>query len=300
MAHTVVRLTGDYEAREAEARRRGCAMVWHQHLNSVADPKPSYTLVEVAEPTTARELRCARAAAVNYEKLLHGGFGDGDGVKVLGDGARGESIIDNTLEAYISEPLFASNPAQAKWVAKPENQRALANAAVDAIKATYPDGSVIGLSIGHIGKTSNPRDRGASVVGTGLTEAAVCTEIIAEMERLLTAKEVTVEPETPYWTVTSIFPTPEAALSYVAWCKASAIAAVPSGIMAVAHGNDAKSRAAEAEAERRGAVCPFGRIRTTQDSYIHFAVRTPYLPAVTPEAPWAIASQTPARVVLER
>jgi hypothetical protein len=191
MAYKVVRLTGDYEAREAEAKRRGCAMVLHQHLNSVADPKPSYTLVEVAYPTTARELKCARDAAANYETLLKGGLGYGSGVRVLKDGDRGESIIDNTLEAYISEPLFASNPTQAKWVAKPESQRALARAAVDAIQANYPDGSVIGLSIGHIGKTSNPRDRGARVVGTGLTEAAVCTEIIAEMERLLLLEEET-------------------------------------------------------------------------------------------------------------
>ena len=185
MAYTVVRLTGDYTAREAEARRRGCAMVWHQHLNSVADPRPSYTLVEVAYPTTARELKCARDAAVNYARRLGGGYGDGDGVKILKDGARGESIVDGNVEAFISEPLFASNPTQAKWVAQSANQRALAKDAVDAIKANYPDGSVIGLSIGHIGKTSNPSDRGAIVVGTGLTEAAVCTEIIAEMERLL-------------------------------------------------------------------------------------------------------------------
>jgi len=187
MAYTVVRLTGDYTAREAEARRRGCAMVWHQHLNSVADPRPSYTLIEVAYPTTARELKCAHDAAVNYARRLGGGYGDGDGVKILKDGARGESIVDGNTEAFISEPLFASNPAQARWVAQPANQHALAKDAVDAIKANYPDGSVIGLSIGHIGKTSNPRDRGATVVGTGLTEAAVCTEIIAEMERLLVA-----------------------------------------------------------------------------------------------------------------
>lgn len=198
MAYKVVRLTGDYEAREREAKRLGCAMVWHQHLNSVADPRPSYALVEVAYPTTAREIMCALDAAANYARRLGGGFGDGDGVKVLKDGARGESIIDNTREAYISEPLFASNPAQAKWVAKPENQRALAKDAVDAIKANYPDGSVIGLSIGHIGKTRNPRDRGATVVGTGLTEAAVCTEIIAEMERLLRLEEAPV-PDEPLW-----------------------------------------------------------------------------------------------------
>lgn len=281
MAYKVVRLTGDYEAREAEARRRGCAMVWHQHLNSVGDPRPSYALVEIAEPTTQRELRCARDAAANYAKLLGGGLGAGDGVKVLKDGERGENIIDNTLEAYISEPLFASNPAQARWVAVPANQRALARAAVDAIKANYPDGSTIGLSIGHIGKTSSPRDRGAVVVGTGLTEAAVCTGIIAEMERLLKSKEDTMPKEdTMYWLIIALFGTAADAGAFRDWCATQGIAALTSGVAVIAHGNDDKSRKAEAEAERRGGVCPWGRVLTTQDSYKHFSRRTPYTSAV--------------------
>ena len=184
--YDIVLLTGDYSEREAEARRRGCACVWHQHLNSVADPDPSYTLVEVAYPTTARELACAVDAARNVANVMRGGLGDGDGVKVLPDGARGESIIDGNTEAFISEPLFCSNPEQARWVAVRSNQTRIAKANVDAIAKHYPDGSLIGLSIGHVGKTSNPADRGAVVVGTGLMESDVCTGIIEDMATLLT------------------------------------------------------------------------------------------------------------------
>lgn len=93
-------------------------------------------------------------------------------------------------------------------------------------------------------------------------------------------KEPPVKPETPYWTVTSIFPTPADAGAYVAWCEMKIIKAVLSGVAVVAHGNDEKSRVAEAEAERRGGVCPFGRIRTPQGSYAQLAVRTPYTPPV--------------------
>ena len=66
------------------------------------------------------------------------------------------------------------------------NQTRIAKANVDAIAKHYPDGSLIGLSIGHVGKTSNPADRGAVVVGTGLMESDVCTGIIEDMATLLT------------------------------------------------------------------------------------------------------------------
>lgn len=183
-----IRLTGDYDKREAQARSAGCACVWHQHMNS-SGPTARYALVEVAYPTTLRELATAHAAANEYAQLLGGGLGYGSGVKVLKDGERGESIVDGNAEAFISEPLFVSNPTQAAWIAKPENQRAIAECNVRALRANYPDDALIGLSIGHVGKTSNPADRGADVVGTGLTEAAVCAGVIAHMETLLAGQE---------------------------------------------------------------------------------------------------------------
>lgn len=186
MGYRVVRLTGDYTAREKAANAAGCACVWQQHLNSIGSPSAKYALVEIAAPYTDRERACAKTIADNYARLLGGGLGYTDGVNELADGARGESIIDGNREAYISEPLFASNPAQAAWVAVRANQTLLAIEAVNGLKAHYPGGSVIGLSISHIGKTSLPLDRGAIVVGTGLMEADVCTNIIDDMETLLT------------------------------------------------------------------------------------------------------------------
>lgn len=188
MTYKVVRLTGDYSAREKAANAAGCACVWQQHLNS-GGALPRYALMEIAAPYTARERACAKTAVDLYAALIGGGLGYGDGVNELADGARGESIIDGNVEAYISEPLFASNAEQAAWVAKRENQRRIAECNVAALKKHYPSGSVIGLSVGHIGKTSQPSDRGATVVGTGLTEADVCTNIISDMEVLLTEQE---------------------------------------------------------------------------------------------------------------
>ena len=78
-----------------------------------------------------------------------------------------------------------------------------------------------------------------------------------------------------YWLIVAIFRTAADAASYAAWCAEHGIAALPSGVGCIAHGNDDKSRRAEAEAERRGGICPWGRVYTTQESYKHFSRRTP-------------------------
>lgn len=96
-----------------------------------------------------------------------------------------------------------------------------------------------------------------------------------------TVIEVTPPKPVYHWIVISLFDTPDEAWSFSQWCKANGIAAKPSGIAVVTHGNDEKSRKAEAEAEERGGVCPWGRIFTTADSYKHFNPRTPYLPERT-------------------
>ena len=83
-----------------------------------------------------------------------------------------------------------------------------------------------------------------------------------------------------YWLIIALFGTATDAGAYSDWCATQGIAALNSGVAVIAHGNDEKSRKAEAEAERRGGVCPWGRVLTTQESYKHFSRRTPYTPAV--------------------
>jgi N-acetylmuramoyl-L-alanine amidase len=119
--------------------------------------------------------------------------------------------------------------------------------------------------------------------------------------RISPPKEEPAVSETPYWNIFAVFPDEERARTFGAWCQANGIATTRSGVAQVAHGNDAKSRAAEAEAERLGAVCPFGRIYTTKDSWRHVSVRTPLKPlAALPTEPktWVLAEQTTDRIVL--
>jgi hypothetical protein len=194
MYRTVI-LKGDYSKREYDANNAGADAVWHQHINSF-NAIASYGLVEVARPVTDREMAVARAAAEGYARIFGGGLGSGDGVKVLEDGDRGEYIIDGNREAYISEPAFGSNPAQAAMLARPDIQRAIAQENVDALRAHYPDGSLIALSVGHKYKTSAPNDRGCVIVGTGLMEADVNEAIIGYMDELLSGAVHTPVPTT--------------------------------------------------------------------------------------------------------
>lgn len=207
--YKVIILKGDYSAREYAANTAGAALVWHQHFNSAASAS-SYALMEIAYPVTDREKIVAAEVAAAYNTLLHGGLGWGDGVRVLSDGDRAEYIIDGNKEAYISEPLFVSNPAQAAWIVQDANLQAIAKANVDVIKRHYPDGSVIALSVGHKYKTSNPGDRGASVVGYAPTimEADLNEKVINFMAAMLQEGSVPAPAPAPA-------PTPAPGSSYL-------------------------------------------------------------------------------------
>ena len=64
--------------------------------------------------------------------------------------------------ALLLEPLFISEPGQNDWINQPINQEHLAQVVARALKADTTEGDLIGLSIGHLGKTSNPSDCGAN------------------------------------------------------------------------------------------------------------------------------------------
>ena len=125
--------------------------------------------------------------------------------------------------------------------------------------------------------------------------------IDAESRKAAPPKEEPPVTEVPYWNIFAVFPDEERARTFGAWCAANGVAVTRSGVAQVAHGNDAKSKAAEAEAERLGAVCPFGRIYTTRDSWRHVTTRTPLKPLIALEGEpksWKLAEQTATRLVL--
>jgi hypothetical protein len=95
-------------------------------------------------------------------------YGD-EGVLVGGFNNRGDGNIKLTnMPAILVEPLFANNPAHAQWIRGQAGQERLARTLADSIHRCFPDGGLIGFSVGHKGKTSKPLDRGAAVYGGGM------------------------------------------------------------------------------------------------------------------------------------
>jgi len=162
--------------REYVANAADCDIVLHGHLNSHKDAKANYCLVLIARPLGRHEVEIAEAlshamARVSGTSL---GWGRPMGVKVLKDGDRGEYAIDDVEMGMILEPGFGSNRYFSTWVRKAEHRALLGEAIADVVRAAYPDGATVGLSVGHKYKTSNPRDRGAMLYPhDGVTEADI-------------------------------------------------------------------------------------------------------------------------------
>lgn len=210
---------------------------------------------------TSRDDAALRASVDFYLSVhFNGGLGTGT-----------EAFVNTTSATYLAK-VFATDISGrlAKVMGIPNRGMKYANFAV--LSANRNDALIEVCFPADVQKYIASKDKVELAILNALLKAHGLTEV-----PLLPRKE-TIMPEVPYWIVVSLFKTPADAESYVQWCRAEYIAAKPSGVAVIIHGNDVKSRAAEAEAERRGAVCPFGRVRTIKTSYTLFSSRTPYLP----------------------
>jgi len=70
------------------------------------------------------------------------------------------------MPAVILEPWFASNFRQAALYNSDKGVAMAAGLIKDLVDAWCKPGSLIALSIGHLGKTSNPSDAGAAIFNT--------------------------------------------------------------------------------------------------------------------------------------
>jgi hypothetical protein len=111
--------------------------------------------------------------------------GENDGILVGGYNGRGNGNLRHTrMPAILLEPLFASNPQQAKWIRSVDGQNKLAHILASSIKTFFPKDSLIGFSVGHKYRTSRPKDRGAPVYGGG-TEAYYAELVLLKTEKIL-------------------------------------------------------------------------------------------------------------------
>lgn len=151
-------ITGDYDERQAAANKMKAVCYYEQHMNSYDPSAPLYGLVEVAHNASARSKSWAADLAVRWQGLT----ALPTRVRQLRDGERGNFNIKLTaMPACLGEPGPINHPEFDRWMESAENRYALARAVADSIMAAFPAGGTVALSVGHLGKTSNPRDTGA-------------------------------------------------------------------------------------------------------------------------------------------
>ena len=180
-----IRLTGDYvgnHERQRQASAAGCTCVLDFHFNSF--DKPSANGGECFyQKGQSRSKELAKAIV--------------EAITSCGLKLRSESLKEsvNTRAGFIDyyqcptvllEPLFLSNPADAAWIHRPENVQALGKAIAERLRPLLRTQDILGISIGHKGKTSQPKDRGTECLH-GDDEADHAEALAAVIESALQA-----------------------------------------------------------------------------------------------------------------
>jgi len=156
---TPVILKGDYAARQKEANRLSCICYYEEHKNSYTTTAPMYGLVQVAHNASAKSHGWAERLAARWTTLT----GLPTRKRQTKPGERGNANIkDTAMPAILGEVGPISHAAFDDWLDKEENRALLALSIAESIMEEFPNGGLVGLSIGHLYKTSSPNDTGAA------------------------------------------------------------------------------------------------------------------------------------------
>lgn len=176
---------GDYRERQRQANRDGCIAYVEHHFNSSASSTANYTVVI----TGANASQTSRNWGRWYAKAVAREFGipvGGDqGIVVGGYDGRGDfNLRFTSMPAILLEPLFASQPQHAEWIRSDTGQERLARILCDSFLRFFQQGGLVGFSVGHKYKTSQPNDRGAAVQGGGW-EADYAEKVLERTQAML-------------------------------------------------------------------------------------------------------------------
>lgn len=206
--YTVKFYTGDYPERQEAANKDGAICYVEHHFNSKEydDPKatadnPIMTIVAHDASATSKSWASLYSSFVQ-KGLKHAGFDfplfAGSGVLQREFKERGDYNLRFTkMPAILVEPMWLSDIPSALALLgrdgrKPHVFDYLAAALADSVKQTFPDGGLVAASIGHMGKTSQPFDRGAPITSQvdnpeKLAEAHLAHDVMKRFETLMTA-----------------------------------------------------------------------------------------------------------------
>ncbi len=166
---------GDYAERQGRANAARVSCYIEGHFNSSAAPTANYACVVTAKAAGEITREWAKSIAQGIAQEFAIPLGGDGGVLVGGWHGRGDYNLRFVRPpAIIVEPWFISNPTGALWAKDDTTLKALARILADSIEAFFPGSESVGLSIGHKGKVSAPKDMGALVLGGG--SEAECAE----------------------------------------------------------------------------------------------------------------------------
>lgn len=179
-------LIGDYlnsPERQRNAKQLGCNLVFDFHFNSNG---PTAKGAEVwRKPGDQKSLEVARAILQGYKDLglpIHG-----EGIKEAVKGTRPSWIRHYEMPAVELEPLFVTNPNEARWVHNEANLDSMAAMFAKVAETQLRPDATVGLSIGHLFKSPTSTDKGARCV-LGDYEADHASALAHKIANLITGE----------------------------------------------------------------------------------------------------------------
>ena len=154
---------GDYVKRQHQANEDNAICYCEQHFNSYDDPTVNHSLCIVG--TNASQT--SKAWGKYYSSLIADSFDIEDRGIVIGGYANvgNNNVVHTKMPAILMEPFFLSSHEGIIWLMEHWVwvNTILSLILIDSIKTFFPSGGIVGLSVGHKYKTSQPNDMGATL-----------------------------------------------------------------------------------------------------------------------------------------
>lgn len=183
----VWRARGPLYQRQMDANAIGCVAVVEQHLNASTNKFANYSCALIMHERS-------RAFAAAYLALVSTTFETRNAGVVINPPRGQYNLKFYGCPAILVEPGFVSNHEFADRIQSGEGIDALAKCLVDAVCAVFPDGGLVGLSVGHLYRGT--ADQGAPVNDEGDapdpefdTEGELNDAIITSAEEMLLTRD---------------------------------------------------------------------------------------------------------------
>lgn len=156
----------DYKARQLFANEQGADFYLELHFNAARYDKPGTQDNPASCLVADNAGEKTRAIGTDFAKACSLEFGyPNRGLVVLKQADRAYyNLYYTKMPAILVEPFYVSDVEQAAMALSPTGQQRVAEILWDLVRAYFPAGSKIAISLGHKFKATSIHDRGAPVV----------------------------------------------------------------------------------------------------------------------------------------